>query len=119
MSLYKVVSKAYRADSKSIKDVLFEICQNEKQRKFVLKSDVFHRFCREGACNYTSRGYSDDGKTLITLKGPIISGFTIECVIYPHDNEYGVDTEIEEIYCQGSLIYQKPLEENAEALLLY
>lgn len=119
MALYNVVSKAYRADSKSIKELLFEICQNDKQRKFIMKSQVFHNFCREGLCNYSTRGCSDDGKTLISLKGPLISGFTIECVIHAHDNEYGVDAEIEEIYYQGNMLYQKPLEENAEALLLF
>lgn len=119
MTMYKPVSNAYRADNKSIRNLLFEICEHYSDRKFIMKSEVFHSYCREGACNYSIRYCNnEDGSTLLTFKGPIIKGFVIECIIYAHPNEYGVDSEIEEIYFQGELRYQKP-QDATEAVLLF
>lgn len=122
--LYKPASLAFRANEKSIIDLIELFTRKDfehKEKEIVLQSETFHRLSKNGGCWNYSFGYTsekDGGKTYMSISGGVLMKISISYVIYSRPNEYGVDTKIEKITDRGIEIYQAP-KEATEAILLY
>ena len=122
--LYKPVHSAFRANERTIRDLIEMITQEEfeyKDKEIILQSETFHHISKNGGCWNYSFGYTsekDGGKTYMTISGGVLMKICIEYVIYAHPNEYGVDTRILKITDGNDVIYQAP-EQATDAILLY
>lgn len=122
--LYKPAAAAFRANEKSIIDLVKLFAKKDfehKDKEIVLQSETFHKLSKNGGCWNYSLGYTseeDGGKTYMTISGGVLMRISISYVIYSKPNQYGVDTKIETIADEGVEIYKAP-KEATEAILLY
>lgn len=124
MLYYKPIKAAFRADEKSIMDLLELFAEEDfehKNKEIVLQSETLHRLSKKGACCNYSLGYTseeDGGKTYMIISGGVLRKIRINYVVYAKPNKYGVDSKIEKITNEDVVIYQVP-EKATEAILLY
>lgn len=122
--LYKPAEVAFRADEKSIMDLIELFAKEDfehKDKEIVLQSETFHRLSKKGACYNYALGYTSEeqgGKTYMTISGGVLRRIRINYVIYAKPNKYGVDSKIKSITNEDVVMYQVP-KETAGAILLY